>query len=205
MQNDSKNIVKDRYFPTLPYLTPERSRKFFGIVLTLCALSFFGFFAIKPTVSAILKLQKEISDNQFVLSQLETKLKNLTELRKQYFNLQSDLPIVTNAIAIQPDTHLLFAQIQSIAQTSNITIKKLQNFEVEVIKNDRSVNKNYYSYSFTIAGSGSFKNITKFTQTLTNMERVVNIDMFSIDSASDQNLESLGFNIQGLAFFKDNL
>lgn len=197
--------MQTKYFPTFPYLTPERSQKFFGIVLTFCALAFFGFFAIKPTVSTILKLQKELSDNQFVLGQLETKIKNLTTLRKQYFNLQNDLPIITSAIAIQPDAPLLFAQIQSIAQTSSIAIKKLQNFEVEVLRNDRSTNKNYYSYSFTIAGSGSFENISKFVQTLTNMERVVNIDVFSINNITDQKSESLGFDIQGTAFFKDNL
>lgn len=197
--------MQNKYFPTLPYLTPEGSQKFFGIILTLCALSFFGFFAIKPTVSTILKLQKELSDNQFVLGQLETKIKNLTELRRQYFNLQNDLPIITNAIAIQPDVHLLFAQIQSIAQTSNITIKKLQNFEVDVLKNDKGVSKNYYSYSFAIAGSGTFENISKFVQILTGMERIVNIDVFSANNIASQKNESVEFGIQGTAFFKDNL
>src|SRR3990170_884607 len=110
--------MQNKYFPTFPYLTSERSKKFFGIILTFCALSFFGFFAIKPTVSTILKLQKELSDSQFVFDQLKTKIKNLTELRKQYFSLQSDLPTITSAITIQPDVQLLFAQIQSIAQAS---------------------------------------------------------------------------------------
>ena len=197
--------MQTKYFPTLPYLTPERSQKFFGIALTLCAISFFGFFAIRPTVSTILKLQKELSDNQFVFSQLETKIKNLSELRKQYSALQSDLSTVTSAITIQPDVHLLFAQIQSIAQTSNITIKKLQNSEVEVLRENKSADKNYYSYSFSIAGIGSFENISKFVSTITSMERVVNIDVFSINSITEQNSQSLGFNIQGTAFFKDNL
>lgn len=197
--------MQTKYFPTIPYLTPQRSQKFFGIVLTLCALSFFGFFAIKPTISTILKLQKELSDNQFVLNQLETKIKNLTELRRQYFNLQDDLPTVTSTITAQPDVHLLFAQIQSIAQASNITIKKLQNFEVEVLRNDKSADKNYYSYSFSISGSGSFENIPKFIQALTNMERIINIDAFSINNITSQKSESLGFNIQGAAFFKNNL
>lgn len=197
--------MSNKRFPTLPYLTPEKSQKFFGLVLTLCALSFFGFFAIKPTISTILKLRKELSDNQFVLKQLETKIKNLTGLRKQYFNLQNDLPIVNNAITIQPDAPILFAQIQSIAQTSNIAIKKLQNFEVEIIKDGKSTSKNYYSYNFTVAGSGSFENISKFIQTLTDMERVVNIDTFSINDITDQNRQSLEFDIQGTAFFKDSL
>lgn len=204
MRND-KDLIKNNYFSTLPYLTTERSQKFFGIVLTLCALSFFGFFAVRPTVSTILKLQKEISDNQFVFDQLDTKIKNLTELRKQYFSLQGDLPMIMNTITAQPDASVLFAQIQSVAQTSNITIKKLQNFEVEVLRNDKSTDKNYFSYSFSIAGTGSFENISRFVSTLTNMERVVNIDVFSVNNISDQSGNSLGFDIQGTAFFKDSL
>lgn len=197
--------MQNKYLPNLPYLAPERSQKFFGIVLTLCALAFFGFFAIQPTVSTILKLQKEISDNQTVLDQMDTKLKNLTELRKQYFNLQNDLPIITSAITTQPDVSMLFAQIQSIAQTSGITINKLQNFEVEVLRSNINTTKDYYSYSFTTAGTGSFTSISNFVQALTNMERIVNIDSFSISNNSSQNGGSLGFNIQGTAFFKDNL
>lgn len=189
--------------PTLPYLNQERTQKFFGIVLTLLALSFFGFFAINPTVSTILKLQKELSDSEFVYNQLETKIKNLSELRKHYVDLQNDLPVITDAIAVEPNVHLLFAQIQSIARISNIAILKLQNFEVEVLKNDRGPGKKYYSYSLSIAGAGSFENISNFVSTLTDMQRIVDIDLLAINNITGQNAQSLGFNIQAIAFFKE--
>jgi Tfp pilus assembly protein PilO len=205
MQNTPKEIVKTKKFPLFTYFSSERNQKFLGVTLTLFALAFFGFFAIKPTISTILELRKEISDSEFVLNQLETKIKNLTELRKQYAKLEGDLPIINNAITIQPDVQVLFAQIQAIGQTSNILIKKLQNFEVEVIKNNNSVNKNYYSYSFAIAGSGNFGNIIKFAQTLTDMERIVSIDTFSVSNASANSDGSMDFNIQGTSYFKDNL
>jgi len=204
MQND-KNIAKNNYLSNIPTLTSERNQKFFGIILTFCALSFFGFFAIKPTVSTILKLQKEISDNEFVLGQLETKIRNLTQLKVQYSNLQNDLPIIMNAITVQPDVALLFAQIQSVGKTSNITFKRLQNSEVEIVKKENSTEKNYYSYAFSIVGSGSSEDIYKFMQTISNMERVINIDTFSISNATDQKTGALDFDIKGTAFFKSNI
>ena len=204
MQND-KDITKNNYLSNIPTLTSERNQKFFGIILTFCALSFFGFFAIKPTVSTILKLRKEISDNEFVLGQLETKIINLAQLKVQYSNLQNDLPVIMNAITAQPDVALLFAQIQSVGKTSNITFKKLQNSEVEIAKNENSAEKNYYSYSFSIAGSGSSDDIYKFMQTISNMERIVDIDTFSISNAADQKTGMSDFNIQGTAFFKSNI
>ncbi|MBI2613849.1 MAG: type 4a pilus biogenesis protein PilO [Candidatus Levybacteria bacterium] len=205
MQDIAQEIAKIKYFPKLPYLSEERSHKFLTIALTLLALSFFGLFAINPTVSTILKLKKELSDSEFIHRELETKIKNLGILRNQYNNIQTDLPIVTDAITTQPDVHILFAQVQAASQRSNVKIKKLQNFEVEVIKNEKTLNKDYYSYSFAIAGSGAFEDISDFVTTITNMQRVIDIDVFSISSATTQASQSLEFNIQATAFFKDNL
>jgi len=194
--------MQNKYFPKLPYLSQERSQKFFAIVLTLIALSFFGFFAINPTVSAILKLRKDMSDSEFVYKELETKIKNLSILRNQYANLQNDLPIVIDAISIQPEVHLLFAQVQGAAQKSNIKISKLQNFEVEVLKSNKAPGKKYHSYSFVIAGSSSFENISDFVSAITGMQRIIDIDLFSISSSIGQN-DSSEFNIQATAFFKE--
>ncbi len=194
--------MRDKYFPKLPYLNEERSQKFFTIVLTLLALSFFGFFAINPTISTILKLRKEVSDSEFVYRQLETKIKNLSTLRNQYTGMQNDLPVITDAITIQPDVHLLFAHIQGASQKSNVKLSKVQNFEVEILKNNKTPGKKYYSNSFVISGSGSFENISNFLLTITNMQRIIDIDIFSIATTAKQN-EPLEFNIQGTAFFKE--
>ena len=201
MQEIVKDIVKIKYFPKLSYLSQERSQKFFAIVLTLLALSFFGIFAINPTVSTIIKLQKEVSDSEFVYSQLDSKIKNLSELRKQYASLQNDLFIVTDAIPTEPNVHLLFAQVQAASQKSNIKIKKLQNFEVEILTNNKTPGKKYYSYSFVIVGSSSFENISNFVSAITDMQRIIDIDIFSISSTTAKN-DSLEFNIQATAFFK---
>jgi len=195
-----KDIVKNKYLPTLPYLNPERTQKFFSIALTLIALSLFGFFAINPTLSTIVRLKKEVADSEFVYSQLDTKIKNLSELRKQYSLLQNDLSIVTDAIPTEPDIHLLFAQIQAARRESNVKITRLQNFEVEVSKNNKSAEKEYYSFSFSIVGDGTFQNISDFANTIANMQRAIDINVFSITSREGQ---SLGFNIEGSAFFKN--
>jgi|WetSurMetagenome_2_1015567.scaffolds.fasta_scaffold05040_2 Tfp pilus assembly protein PilO len=205
MNNDK--ATKNKYLLNVPSsLTSERSQKFFGIILTFCALSFFGFFAIKPTVSTIFKLQKEIKDNEFVLGQLETKIINLTQLKTAYSDLQGDIPVAMNAITVRPDVALLLAQIQSVGTMSNVTIKKLQNFEVQIVKNENSAEKDHYSFSFSIGGNGSSDNIYKFMQTISNMERVINVDSFSINSlTTGEKDESLDFTIQGSAFFKSSI
>lgn len=206
MQNNLKEVIKNKYLSTHPYLTSKKSKSFFGIMLTLCALSFFGFFAIAPAITTILGLQKELKDDQFVLDQLKTKVVVLNELKKQYADLQSDLPIITSAIPTLPYPDLLFAQIQSVAKTSSITVSKLQNSEIQILKGDNTSTLKYSSYSFAISGSGSQDNIYKFIKTLTNMERIININSFSYNEGSGTSgSENPKFTIQGTAYFKDNL
>jgi Tfp pilus assembly protein PilO len=203
MQND-KDVMKNKYLPNIPGLESKKNQKYLGIILTFCALSFFGFFAIKPTVSKIFKLQKEISDSEIVLQKLNTKIGNLAQLKTQYSNLQSDLPVVMNAIPIQPEISLLLGQIQSAGKISNININKLQSSEIQIIKIDNSQKPDYNSYSFSVAGNGTSENIYKFLHTITDMERVVNIDTFSILNTVNQASGSQQFNIQGTVFFKND-
>lgn len=197
------NIAKNRYFDSLPFFKEEKAQKFMSIALTLLALSFFGFFAISPTLSTIAKLKKEIKDNEYVNSQLEKKIQNLNTLRLQYASLQSELPIVFESLPKKAEVPTLIAKIQSIAKNSKITVKKIQSFEVEVIKNKKETNKKYYSYTFSIEGDGTYENISQFASTLTKMQRIVSIEILSLRSSAIQNDKSIKFNINAIAFFKE--
>lgn len=201
-ENISEEVMKTKYLSKLPYLSHERSQKFMSIALTLIALSFFGLFAISPTISTILKLRKELVDSQFVYDSLDSKIRNLSELRRQYADLQDDLPVIMDALPKEPNASLLFAQIQSAAQQSNVKIKKLENFEVEVLRNNNGVGKPYYSYTFSISGTGTFENIHNFVSTIESMQRIINVETFAMNNAYLNDNQSLTFDIKGTTFFK---
>ncbi len=196
------DIAKNKYLSALPFFKEEKAQKITGITLTLLALSFFGFFAMNPTFSTIAKLQKEIKDNEFINSQLEQKIVNINKLKLQYATLQDDLPIILQSLPKKAGVPLLTAQIQSIALDSNIHIGKIQNFEVELFKN-KKINKKYYSYIFSIAGAGTYEDINQFISTLSSMQRIVSVDMLSLERSGIQGNSSLGFAINAIAFFKE--
>ena len=81
-----KKLQQKKYFQMLPDFKEERTRKFTTLVFTLLALSFFGLFAISPTLSTIANLNKQLSDNEFVDSQLQNKINNLYTLQQDYVN-----------------------------------------------------------------------------------------------------------------------
>ena len=191
-------IPKSKYLQILPDFKSERAQKSTTIVLTFIALSFFGLFAINPTLSTIAKLKKELSDNEFADQQLKQKINNLSSLQQKYSLLQKDIPFVLNAIPKDPDVSLLLAQIQSVAQDNNINIKNLQNFQVELFKK-QNLNTKYYSYFFSLSGEGAHDNVLAFVSSLVNMQRVINIEAFSINrNEGEKGL--LQFTLRGIAY-----
>lgn len=193
--------LRNRYFGLLPDFKQKNTQKFTGVVLTLIALSLFGLLAINPTLSTIAKLQKQIKDNEFVYRQLDKKIIDLNNLKTQYADLEGDLPFILEALPKDSNVSLLTAQIQSIGTTANVRIKKLQQSQVELFTNNKDPKK-YSSYSFSILGSGSYEDIYKFVALLSNMQRVVNIDLFNIEKSLVKTGQSLEFNIDATAFFK---
>lgn len=188
-------------------LTSKGSQNFMSAVIILAVLCFFVLFAIKPTISTIFKLQKEAEEKQDVLGQLDTKIENLKKLKIEYAKIQDELPVIMDAIPAQPDTELLFGQIQTVAQDSGVSIGLLENIEeVEILKGNNNVeNENRSSLLFTIKGSGSPENIANFLKRLTNIKRIINIDVIFINKSGGLTEDLREFNIQGSAFFKDDL
>lgn len=193
--NFFKNIANNKYFKLLPSIKEERLQKFTTLVLTLIALSFFGIFAISPTLSTIAGLRKELEDNQFVDKQLQQKITNLTSLQQKYTGLKNDLPTILASFPASPDIPLLAAQVQAVAGRS-VIIQNFQTFEVEISK--EKVQK-YLSYSFTLTAEGTYNDLNKFLSSLSGMQRIITLDILSLTKKSTG--DSLVLTLKGKAYF----
>ncbi len=192
-----ENIKFAAYLQFLPDFKEERVQKFTTLVLTLVALSFFGIFAINPTISTIVKLQKELADNNFVDQKLQQKISNLTTLQQKYTALQNDMPFILAAIPKTTQIPLLAAQIQSVAKNSNTDIQNFQTFQVEV-ENPTS-KKTYSSFSFSLSAEGNYDNLSNFLQNISSMQRIVSIDILSLIKKTGGG--GLLLTLKGRAFF----
>lgn len=187
-----------KYLQLLPSFKEKKTQAFTTIALTLLALSVFGFFAINPTVSTIAKLKKELADSKIVDEQLDRKIKALSILQNQYSLLENDIPRIFDAIPQAPIVPLLAGQSQSLAKTNNISLDRIEAFEVELSQKKGS--KNAQAYAFSINGTGSYAQILEFAKSLTNFERVATIDVISITRLEGKS--DLNVNIRGKAYFK---
>lgn len=196
-----KNLFKNtkiKYFEFLPDFKEEKTQKFTTLIFTLIALSFFGLFAINPTISTITELNKQLEDSRFVDQKLGQKISSLTVLQQKYTNLQPDLPIILNAIPKDSEVPLFAAQIQSVANNSNITIDSFQTFEVEINKNPNP--RQYSSFTFALTAEGTYNDLSNFLSNLSNMQRVAGIDTLSLTKRSGIS-NSLQLTLKGKTFF----
>ena len=192
-----------KYLAFMPDLKQERTKKFTTIVLTLVATIILGLFAVSPTLSTIANLQKQIDDSTFVNQKLQQKINDLSTLQQKYANVQSDLPIITDAIPTSAQIPLLVAQIQTVAQNASLKLDSFQTFEVDLSK-VTVINKNYSSFDFGLSAEGSYQQITDFLDNLTNFQRIITIANISVSKSNNTNNTNgtLQLNVGGATFFK---
>src|SRR6266699_3633243 len=116
---DNLSAAKYReYLKLLPDMQKENVRAITMLIFTFAALSFFGVFAINPTLSTIITLKKQLADSSFVAEQLLTKINNLSALQTKYNLLQNDLPVLLEAIPDNAAAPTLMGQVVGLAQLS---------------------------------------------------------------------------------------
>lgn len=197
-KNEAKkylNLYKNLY----PVFKQEKTQNFTTIILTFLTLSFFGIFAINPTISTIARLEKQLSDSKFVDQKLEEKISALNTLQNQYELVKENIQTILNAIPIRPETILFTALIQGVAKENQITITQLQLFQVELSKKQNEKNP-YSTFPFTIEFDGEHNNLSSFLSTLINFQRIVSINSIAYGKTKDNNIYHVS--IRGEAYFK---
>ena len=198
MRLQIKEIKKEqyeKYLELIPDLKKEKAQKYITIVLTLTTAIILGLFAINPTFSTIANLQKQIDDNKFVQQKLQQKINNLSVLQQKYNNLQSDLPVVYDAVPKTTEIPLFMAEAQSIANNTSLTLTSLQTSEVSL---SQLPSQKQSSFDFTITATGTYSDIVNFLSQITNFQRVVALKNIILSTKNG----ALELSLNGTVFFK---
>jgi len=189
------------YLKLLPKLNDEKAQSYVMLAFTLVALSFFGIFAIKPTLSTITELKRKLVDLQFVNQKYTTKIKNLSKLQIAYNSLSNDLPIITDAIPQKPEVPRLVAQINALLSRSNLQTTSLKALRVEIAPERQSSGKNTSYVVFTLDASGAYDDILAFIQSVIHSNRLITIETISISKDTESG-DALVLNLRGRSYFR---
>ncbi len=207
-----KDFAKKRYLADLKILAPlreERAKQYGMLVFTLLTLSFFGLFAINPTIATIVELRKKLADSELVNTKLEKKLTAMSNLQQQYAAIQPDLPAVYAAIPEEPEAARLLGQIQQIAKQTNVTIVDLSSLPVLIKKDPKAPKpvgqKQEEVVPFSLKATGNYDNLQQFLSALTTFDRLLSVTQISItrEASLDENTRTLF--IEGKGYYQHGI
>lgn len=184
----------DKYLELIPDFKKEKTQKFTTIVLTIIAVIILAIFAINPTLSTIANLQKQLDDAKFVTEKLDEKINNLSALQTKYNSISSDLPTIYETIPQKPEAPKFTGQLQSLIQSSNLTIINLQ-------ISDIANSKDFSFYTFSLTAQGQYEDIINFLNKAVSMQRIItNFDISISQPSAENSVPQL--NLRGKTIFK---
>lgn len=228
--NNLSTTKYKEYLKLLPNMQQENTRIIITLIFTFFAMSFFGIFAINPTLSTIVSLKKQLADAQLVHDDLKTKIANLSVLQQQYTKLGPDLPVIYDALPKDAKAPTLLGQILGLAKEKRVKVLSLETTEIELFNNlgkqtpetqalipsaqagvpaaqpdtttqaKTEKNKANSTYTFSIKAEGTYDDLMNFTKTLTKISRIISIESLSITKNPESNL--LVLSLGGRTYFQ---
>jgi len=203
-QNYFENLSASKYrqyLKLLPNMQKENTKIITMLIFTFISLSFLGLFAINPTLSTIIDLQKQLDESQFVHDQLTTKMNNLSALQEKYTNLSGDMPYIYDAIPQNAAVPTLVGQLSALAQEANIHITSIQVSPVVLSDSKLTISsKTYASFTFTLDADGSYDQMQSFVKSLEGFNRIVTVEDITLLKNPKNN--DLLMTIQGREYVK---
>lgn len=105
-----------------PIVNSRKTTAYFMIILSCLTISFFGLFAIRPTLMTIAELKKQIQDSQLVNDKLQQKINALITAQEEMQRIRPFIPAVYEAVPNNPSITSLMSKLESLAEESEVTL-----------------------------------------------------------------------------------
>lgn len=191
----------------------RKTQAYVMVVLSLLTISFFGFFAVRPTLRTISQLERQIQDRSDLNDQLDKKINALIQAQESYQAIEPQLPLLYSLLPEQPEFPLLLRHLETLAQTNEATISSIQ-FEPIVLLGEKptatgeddKATKNTASVTiplyFTLAVNGDYTHLIAFLTQLTQLDRIVTIQSVQFTGGKGgTGVASLGLGVGSSAFY----
>lgn len=186
-----------RRFKELP--NSKRSASYFTLTLSLLSLTFFGLFAIRPTLITAISLIKGVQDLKKINNDYQNKIANVWAAQTKLTNIRNSIPLMDVALPNNASFSKLTIALEKFAQRENFTINQLQidNTSVSTLSASPKVS----SYGFNLVGTGTYSQISSFLSHLVNWKRIIRIE--SLDFIKEAGTSgSLKLSIKGITYYE---
>lgn len=195
------NERRSRYYTYVaPVIKHPIIRSYGSYIFSLVAVSIFLIFAIRPTISTISVLQKNISNQKEILEGLNTKSRSLKQAQANLESIDSaKLAKLSGLLPSQPNISSLVNSLKaSMEPTASISALQIEPVTVidDSTENKSNLSVNTVDFSFTI--TGSYTGLMSSLDKIMKANRLINLKIVNL---SRQSQEPVSMSITGKAYF----
>jgi len=194
-----------RYYTFIkPVLRNKYVKTYSSAVFSIITITIFSLFAIKPTVSTIVSLQKSIEEQNQLLVNIEQKTKSLTLAKNNYDslpngtkdNLESLIPNYTSLPELVDSITSVIGSYQ--ASSSGIQIEKI---DLEGPPQTLIRKPETKEIAFLVNVQGSYPQLSGLLDKLSKSNRLIKIDTINFNKSEEG---SLIMSLSGKAYYFKN-
>ncbi len=193
------------YNRMLPFVKSTKASAYMMVTLSFFTVSFFGFFAVRPTVRTIVELQKQIDDSKRIKDVLQKKIDGLVEAQDQYQLIRDFVPVLDEALPATPNLSRLILTLDRMALEREATISQLKVQSIQY-QPERTVSKKLPTelkpVRFQIIVSGSYEQINIFLNRLFHTRRILTADALELLPNVEQNTAQLSLTLSLKGFYQ---
>jgi Tfp pilus assembly protein PilO len=205
---NSTNPLKHKNFRRFPpinlnfdiQIRSKKTASYFTLTISLLSLSFFGIFAIRPTISTAVSLNKKIQDLKKLNIKYEEKIGSLIRAQTEYEKIRNDLPLIDIAIPKNASFNKLVGGIERYADTENIILNQLQIDTVPI--STLSATGKLFNYGFNIQAVGNYQSLQAFINHLLNWRRIAKINSLDFTKEVSSPGANLKLVIKGITYYE---
>ena len=199
------NPKASRYYTYIrPILRNKFAKTYSSLIFSLITIFVFSFYAIRPTVTTILSLQKSITEQTSIQTKLQQKVSNLSQGKLNYENIDPQVKTkVNNLIPDNPELARLVNSLNYAADQAEASVAgiQIQAVELEDKKNQLTRDAPLGQVEFTLNTQGSFPTLMKLLTKLKRTDRLFTISSVNFAQPPDSGLI---MSINGKAYFVKN-
>ncbi len=163
---------------------PEKKRSYTFFAFTIVATILLIVFAIKPTITTILRINREIKQKEYINQQLTSKISTLSSLQSKYLERKQDFRTLSLVFPADGNFSLLLSNIDSIVSRNGFVLSSVTFDEYE---GNKAGSSNVLSpKSMRINVKGKRANIINLLKEFEALPMYPIIDFVSFSSNEDE-------------------
>lgn len=183
-----------------PIIKNSRTASYFTITLSLLSLSFFGLFAIRPTIITAVSLVKSVSELRKLNQDYENKISNIIQAQAEYEKIREDLDKIEEALPADADFQKIARGLENFAIRSSVNINQLQIDGAPISPSGSS--QKLENLNFVFIASGNYPSIYSYISHLLNWKRIITLKSLEISQEASTASGNLHLTLKGSGHYE---